>query len=82
VTNSRLSPEEMTMTPPNLPDWRSAWHDIAQLSSGIEPADARLPLVKQSLAKCEQAYASMDWMAFQEARTGVATAMGIDQEVA
>ncbi len=64
------------MPDPQQPDWRSAWRDIAQLSSGLEPGDPRLHPVREAIADCEAAYAMGDLPAFQHARTGVVIAMG------
>lgn len=63
------------MPDPQQPDWRSAWRDIAQLSSGLEPGDARLHQVREAIAGCEAAYASGDLQSFQETRTGLVMAM-------
>ena len=63
------------MPEPQQPDWQSAWRDMAQLSSGLEPDDARLHPVREAIADCERAYATGDLPAFQHARTGVVMAM-------
>lgn len=38
------------------PDWASKWRDLAKLSDGLLPTDARLPLVKAALDRCDNHY--------------------------
>ena len=49
------------------PDWLSAWRELASLTYGIGRDDPRFESVMVALHRCDDAYLSGDWAAFQSA---------------
>lgn len=51
--------------------WLKAWQQLARLTHGIGPEDARLGPVLEALNQCDTAFYADDWTAFDLASTKV-----------
>jgi len=57
-------------------DWLTLWRLIAEISSGLEPTDARLPNVIQAISICDAAFMAGSKPSFLVGVEAVAKAMG------
>lgn len=53
--------------------WLQAWQELARLTHGIEPEDARLGPVLEALDQCDIAFYADNWTAFEVAAAEVRT---------
>lgn len=51
--------------------WLKVWRDLARLTYGIEPEDARLGAVLEALNQCDLAFYADSWTAFEVAAAKV-----------
>jgi len=58
-----------------MPDWLSAWRELAERTSRLSSADPCFKRVLQALEFCDVAFAQDDWNGFQKARNRVARAL-------
>jgi len=52
-------------------DWLTAWRDLADVTSGIEPDDHRLPPIMTLLDQCDECYLAGNWIGFRDAASKV-----------
>ena len=60
---------------PLTEDWLTLWRFVAEVSSGLEPNDSRLPLVLAAIAVCDVAFMQDNKAGFLVAVEGVIQAM-------
>ena len=46
--------------------WLKTWQELARLTYGIEPGDARLASVLEALNRCDAAFCADNWVAFEQ----------------
>lgn len=67
----------LTLSP--TADWLTLWRFVAEVSSGLEPTDPRLPTVLAAIQECDKSFTQGNKAAFLVAVEGVVKAMGVSE---
>lgn len=67
----------LTLSP--TADWFTLWRFVAEVSSSLEPTDARLPSVLAAILRCDAAFGQGSKAAFLVAVEGVVKAMEVPE---